>query len=181
MASKGVLGTSYLVSVGIVLFGSLTGVLVPPGTGLATTESTSLLGLCLGVMVAGCFTLTGVGLSHSGLDGERVWRVAAWSTLGLGVPTLLSVFLLLWVPATLGGVGWRSVVMVDITAGGVVGVLVGALLNSGQNTNAHGRSTSATPSFSACSGTTSEPASTSSAVISLSSMPTRCRCPRPPT
>jgi signal transduction histidine kinase len=127
MVSKGDLGVSYLIGVGVVLFGALsTGVVMPLGTVL--DPSTSLLGLSMGLMVAGGFTATGIGLANSQLDDRRVWRVAAWSTLGLGIPTLLAVVLLLWEPASLRGMGWRSVVMVNIAAGGVVGVLVGALL-----------------------------------------------------
>ncbi|GAB6860348.1 sensor histidine kinase [Haloplanus litoreus] len=126
MVSKGDLGVSYLIGVGVVLFAALsTGVLVPVGTEL--DPSTSLLGLSMGVMAAGGFTATGIGLANSQLDDGRVWRVAAWSTLGLGIPTLLAVVLLLWDPSSLRGMGWRSVVMVNIAAGGVVGVLVGAL------------------------------------------------------
>jgi signal transduction histidine kinase len=126
MVSKGDLGVTYLVTVGVVLFGILSSGLLPFSASM--TRSTSLLGATMGFMVAGGFTLTGVGLARSDLDGNRVWRVAAWSTLGLGVPTLLSVLLIQWAPWTLSGLGWRSVVIVNIAAGGVVGVLVGALL-----------------------------------------------------
>ncbi|WP_049935228.1 sensor histidine kinase [Haloplanus natans] len=128
MVSKGDLGVSYLVAVGVVLFGVFSvGVLRPFGSGTAM-ESRSLLGLSMGIMIAGSFLVTGVGLARSTLDDERVWRVAGWSTLGLGVPTLLAVVVVLLAPSLLRGIGWRSVVIVDIAAGGVVGVLVGSLL-----------------------------------------------------
>lgn len=128
MVSKGDLGVSYLVGVGVVLFGVFgAGVLLPVETG-GVVESRSLLGLSMGVMIAGSFLVTGVGLARSTLDGDRVWRVAGWSTLGLGLPTTVSVFVILLAPSLLVGVGWRSVVIVNIAAGGVVGVLVGSLL-----------------------------------------------------
>jgi len=128
MVSKGDLGVGYLVAVGVVLFGVFSaGVLVPiessRGIGMQ-----SLLGLSMGGMIAGSFVVTGVGLSRSTLDGDRVWRVAGWSTVGLGLPTLLAVLTILLLPSLLRGVGWRNVIFVNIAAGGVVGVLVGSLL-----------------------------------------------------
>ena len=125
MVSKGELGVSYLVAVGVVLFGVFSvGMLFPT----EVTRSRSILGLSMGIMIAGSFLVTGIGLARSTLDDERVWRVAGWSTLGLGVPTLIAVFVLLLVPSLLKGIGWRSLILVNIAAGGVVGVLVGSLL-----------------------------------------------------
>ena len=128
MVSKGDLGVSYLVAVGIVLFGVFSAGMLRPFSAGAAMESRSLLGLSMGIMIAGSFLVTGVGLAQSTLDDERVWRVAGWSTLGLGVPTLLAVVVVLLAPSLLRGIGWRSVVIVNIAAGGVVGVLVGSLL-----------------------------------------------------
>ena len=128
MVSKGDLGVSYLVAVGVVLFGAFSGgTLLPLGSGV-DVGSQSLLGLSMGIMIAGSFLVTGIGLARSTLDDERVWRVAGWSTLGLGVPTLLAIVVIVLVPSMLRGIGWRSVVLVNIAAGGVVGVLVGSLL-----------------------------------------------------
>ena len=125
MVSKGDLGVSYLVAVGVVLFGVFSaGVLLP----VDAVRSRSILGLSMGIMIAGSFLVTGIGLARSSLDDERVWRVAGWSTLGLGVPTLFAVLVILVVPSMLSGLGWRSIVLVNIAAGGVVGVLVGSLL-----------------------------------------------------
>ncbi|WP_251341427.1 sensor histidine kinase [Haloplanus halophilus] len=126
MVSKGELGVSYLIGVGIVLSGTL-GIGVAMPSGVVEHTSTSLLGLTMGLMVAAGFSLTGIGLANSQLDDERVWRVAAWSTLGLGVPTGIALLLPLWYPSLLHGIDWRSVVMVNVAAGGVVGVLVGSL------------------------------------------------------
>ena len=128
MVSKGDLGVTYLVAVGIVLFGVFSaGMLVPFGTD-GTAQSRSILGLSMGIMIAGSFLLTGIGLARSTLDDDRVWRVAGWSTVGLGVPTTLAVLVTMLAPSLLTGIGWRSVVLVNIAAGGVVGVLVGSLL-----------------------------------------------------
>ena len=128
MVSKGDLGVSYLVAVGVVLFGVFSAGMLQPFSSGTAMESRSLLGLSMGTMIAGSFLVTGVGLAQSTLDDERVWRVAGWSTLGLGVPTLLAVVVVLLAPSLLRGMGWRSVVIVNIAAGGVVGVLVGSLL-----------------------------------------------------
>jgi signal transduction histidine kinase len=128
MVSKGDLGVSYLVAVGVVLFGVFSAGMLQPFSSGAAMESRSLLGLSMGIMIAGSFLVTGVGLAQSTLDDERVWRVAGWSTLGLGVPTLLAVVVVLLAPSLLRGIGWRSVIIVNIAAGGVVGVLVGSLL-----------------------------------------------------
>ncbi|MEF8856017.1 MAG: HAMP domain-containing sensor histidine kinase [Haloplanus sp.] len=127
MVSKGELGVSYLVGVGVVLFGVFSaGTLFPVESG--GVSALPLLGLTMGVMIAGSFLVTGVGLARSTLDDERVWRVAGWSTLGLGLPTLLALLVLVFAPSLLVGIGWRSLILVNISAGGVVGVLVGSLL-----------------------------------------------------
>jgi signal transduction histidine kinase len=125
MVSKGDLGVSYLVAVGVVLFGVFSGGMLLP---VEAARSRSVLGLSMGIMIAGSFLVTGIGLARSTLDDERVWRVAGWSTLGLGVPTLLAILVIVLLPSMLRGIGWRSVVLVNIAAGGVVGVLVGSLL-----------------------------------------------------
>ncbi|WP_435067602.1 sensor histidine kinase [Haloplanus sp. C73] len=128
MVSKGDLGVGYLVAVGVVLCGVFsTGFVVPTGA-RGQVDSQSLLGVSMGVMIAGSFLATGVGLARSTLDDEHVWRVAGWSTLGLGLPTLAAILVITLAPSSLQGIGWRSVVMVDIAAGGVVGVLVGSIL-----------------------------------------------------
>jgi len=128
MVSKGDLGVSYLVTVGIVLFGIFSAGILLPVEASGGVEVRSILGLSMGVMIAGSFLVTGIGLARSTLDDDRVWRVAGWSTIGLGFPTLLAVLVILLAPSTLRGLGWRSVVIVNIAAGGVVGVLVGSLL-----------------------------------------------------
>jgi signal transduction histidine kinase len=125
MVTKGNLGVGYLVGVGVTFLFTLCLTVVPLGSHLS--PHTTALGFSVGLLVASSFTLTGVGLAASRLDGTRVWRVAVWSGFGLGVPTLLVVLLFLWQPSVLGGMDWRGVIAVNIGAGGVIGALVGSL------------------------------------------------------
>jgi signal transduction histidine kinase len=127
MLTKRTLGVGYLVAVGVGLFGALgTGLLLPVGT--RPSASGSVLAVFSLFAVAGGFTLAGVALARGELPGDRVWRVAAWATLGLGVPTLLLLGLGLFRPRALAGMGWRSVAVVDVASGGVVGVLAGMVV-----------------------------------------------------
>jgi len=128
MVSKGDLGVGYLIAVGVVLFGAFSAGLLSPFVDGTASGVRPLLGLSMGVMVAGSFLIVGIGLARSQLDDERVWRVAGWSTLGLGIPTLAALLIVLFFPSALRGIGWRDIVIVNIAAGGVVGVLVGSLL-----------------------------------------------------
>lgn len=127
MLTKRTLGVGYLVAVGVGLFGALgTGLLLPVGT--RPSASGSVLAVFSLFAVAGGFTLAGVALARGEPPGDRVWRVAAWATLGLGVPTLLLLGLGLFRPRALAGMGWRSVAVVDVASGGVVGVLAGMVV-----------------------------------------------------
>lgn len=128
MVSKRDLGVSYLLAVGVGLFGALTaGYLLPPGTGGVDLGPDVALGIFSGLIVAGGFTLTGLGLANSDLGEERIWRVAQWATIGLGVPSLLAVLVMLFYRQALEGLGWRSVVVLNVAGGGVVGILVGTI------------------------------------------------------
>lgn len=130
MVSKGDLGVSDLVAVGVVLFGIFSAEALVPMNAGAGFEVRSILGFSLGGMIAGSFLVTGISLSRSTLDDDRVWRVAGWSTVGLGLPTLGALLVILFVPSLLTGVGWRSVILVGVgfavpfvvaTASGAVG------------------------------------------------------------
>lgn len=126
MVSKRELGVSYLVAVGVVLCGALTsGWLLRRGD--LSLAPTTVLATLMGVMVAGGFSLAGIGLARSELPGERIWHVAKWGTVGLGTPTLALVYLGVFHRPALAGLGWRSVVVLNIAGGGVVGILVGAI------------------------------------------------------
>lgn len=128
MVSKGDLGVGYLVAVGIALFGALTSGLLLPGdsAGIAMTPDAVLAILTASTVAAG-FTVSGIGLANSELSGERIWRVALWGTVGLGVPTVLIVLLAGFFREALAGLGWPSVAMVNVAGGGVVGILVGTI------------------------------------------------------
>lgn len=128
MVTKGNLGVSYIIAVGIGLFGSLvSGWLLPLDPNGITIDSNSILAMFSGLTVALGFTLTGLGLANSELDGDRVWRVAKWGTLGLGIPTALALLLGMYFRDSLVGLGWRNVAMINIAGGGVVGILIGAI------------------------------------------------------
>lgn len=128
MVTRETLGIGYIMAVGVGLFGALaSGILLPlPGSGLVVSPI-GVMGLFSGVLVAGAFTYAGVQLAESDISGDRIWRVAKWSTVGLGVPTALVVLLGLFRHDALVGLDWRSVAIIDIAGGGVVGILVGAL------------------------------------------------------
>jgi len=82
MVSKGDLGVGYLIAVGVVLFGAFSSGF--PSSVVDGAGAQPLLGLSMGVVTAGSFLGVGIGLARSQLDDGRVWRVAGWSTLGLG-------------------------------------------------------------------------------------------------
>jgi len=128
MVSRGDLGVSYILAVGVGLLGALlSGVLVPFGTDGAVIDASALLALVAGVTVSGGFTASGIALLRSDLDADRIWRVAKWSTLGLGAPTVAVVVLVLFSQQSLQQFGWRSVSIIVITTGGLVGILIGAI------------------------------------------------------
>lgn len=128
MVSRGDLGISYILAVGVGLLGALlSGVLVPLGADRGAIDSTAVLALVAGLTVSGGFTVSGIALLRSDLDGDRVWRVAKWSTLGLGAPTVAVLVLVLFTREPLQQFGWRSVSIIIITTGGLVGILVGAI------------------------------------------------------
>ncbi len=111
--SRSGLGVGYLVAVG--LFGALgTGLLLPVGT--RPSASGSVLAVCSLFAVAAGVTLAGVSLARVELPGDRVRRVAAWATLGLGVPTLLLLGLGLFGPRALAGTGRPSLAGVPPTS-----------------------------------------------------------------
>lgn len=128
MVSRGDLGVSYILAVGVGLLGALiSGVLVPLGAGGIPIDPGALLALVAGLTVSGGFTASGIALLRSDLDGDRIWRVAKWSTLGLGAPTVAVLVLVLFSQQSLQQFGWRSVSIIVITTGGLVGILLGAI------------------------------------------------------
>lgn len=129
MVSKRDLGTGYLLAVGIATFALLcSGVAIPAGSRSPFFSSQSILTLLTGSVVATGFTATGVALDRSELADERIWRISQWATLGLAIPTMASVGFIVFSPDALVGLGWRSVVMMNIASGGIIAILVGSLV-----------------------------------------------------
>lgn len=127
MVSEEQLGTGYLVGVGFGLSGALTsGLPVPAGHGWLS--GTNALLVFFGLVVLSGFTVTVIGFSKSDLAAGRIWRVAQWSTVGLGIPTLLIVSLALLDRQALAGMGWQSVATIDIAGGGLLGILFGTFV-----------------------------------------------------
>lgn len=129
MVSKRDLGVGYLLAVGTTMFALLcSGIAIPAGKGNPIVSSRSVLTLLTGSVVATGFTATGIALGRSELADERIWRISQWATLGLAVPTVASVLFIAFVPDALVGLGWRSVVMMNIASGGIIAILVGSLV-----------------------------------------------------
>lgn len=129
MVSKGDLGISYLIAVGVVLFATLsTGVTVPRFASDVVMARQSLVPAISGFTIAVVFTTTGVWLRKSDLDDEMGWRVATWASFGLGVPTIVLFVLYFWAPSALRGLDWRSLATMNIAFGGIIGILSGALV-----------------------------------------------------
>lgn len=128
MVSKGDLGITYLVSVGVVLFATLsTGVTVPHVASGVSIGYHSLPPVVAGLVIAVVYTATGLWLREIDLDDEKIWRVSTWAAVGLGVPTVIFFVLHLWGPAILAGLDWRTLATTTIAFGGIVGILSGAL------------------------------------------------------
>ncbi|UWG46599.1 Signal transduction histidine kinase, contains PAS domain [Halanaeroarchaeum sp. HSR-CO] len=129
MVSKGDLGISYLIAVGVVLFATLsTGVTVPRFVSDIAVAHQSLVPAVSGFTIAVVFTTTGLWLRQSDLEDEMGWRVASWAAIGLGVPTVVLFVLYFWDPSALRGLDWRSLATMNIAFGGIIGILSGALV-----------------------------------------------------
>lgn len=129
MVSKHTLGVSYLITVGVALFAILlSGVMVPADSLSVSLGPNTVFATVTGLFVASGFLVSGIGLANSKLSGERVWRVAVYSTVGLGIPTGMFLLLMMFRPETLADFGWQSVAMINIAGGGVVGILIGTVV-----------------------------------------------------
>jgi two-component system OmpR family sensor kinase len=128
MVTKGDLGTTYLVSVGVVLFATLsTGATIPHVVSGVSVGYHSLPPLVAGLMIAVVYTATGLWLREIDLDDEKIWRVSTWAAVGLGIPTMVFFVLYLWGPQLLSTLDWRTLATTTIAFGGIVGILSGAL------------------------------------------------------
>lgn len=128
MVTKGDLGSAYLVSVGVVLFATLsTGATVPHVVSGFSVSYHSLPPLFAGLMIAVVYTATGLWLQEIDLDDDKIWRVSTWAAVGLGIPTMVFFVLYLWGPQLLSTLDWRTLATTTIAFGGIVGILSGAL------------------------------------------------------
>lgn len=128
MVSKKHLGAGYLIGLGISVFGTLaTGVVLPFDFGEFVNRF-NFMTLFSGLIIAVGFTLTGVALVRSNLSGQRIWRIAIWSSVGLWIPSILIILLVLFAQQVLQGLAWRSVAVINIAGGGIVGVLFGTIV-----------------------------------------------------
>lgn len=129
MVSKGDLGISYLIAVGVVLFATLsTGITVPFLTSGFSIDVHSPLPVATGLTIAVVFTITGVWMRQSDLDDEMAWPISVWASLGLGVPLLGVLGLSVWEPPVLRPLELRNIASLNIAFGGILGVLSGTLL-----------------------------------------------------
>jgi len=119
--SKQSLGMGYVVGSGVVLSLALVAHAVS-----AAMDLQALLVVVAGLVPASTLVAANYWLPRSGIDGERVWRVAEYVGLGIGLLTLVNLAVL--------GAGVRPVSVVpallasSVAVGGFVGILVGALL-----------------------------------------------------
>ena len=128
MVTKGDLGTAYLVTVGVVLFATMsTGATAPYVISGFSVSYYSLPPLVAGLMIAVVYTATGLWLKQIDVDDEKVWRISTWASVGLGIPTVLFFVIHLWDPRILANLDWRTLATTTIAFGGIVGILSGAL------------------------------------------------------
>lgn len=124
MVSRETLGTAYLVGTGfgfvVVLLGRLVFVeRLAPATSIQTS---------VGLLLALSLIVSAVWLERSSLDGDQVWRIAQFSGVGIGALLLLAVGTVAvthYVDVLDGGVS--NAAITDVAAGGIAGVLFGAI------------------------------------------------------
>lgn len=124
MFAKRTLGIAYLVGTGSLLAVALATrhLVVGPGT-FATA-----FGTATGLLLALVLVYAGYWLDRSRLAGDRIWQVALWAGVGIGLMTLLGVGSLVLasshrsLPAVV-----PNLLVSNIAAGGVVGTLVGVI------------------------------------------------------
>jgi signal transduction histidine kinase len=123
MINKRDLGIAYLIGSGLLLFGGLMSYFWTTRESLAVTA--------IGTLTAGTLTATlpytGWSLRKMDLSEEFVWKIAEWCGLGLGIATGFALMITfarqLYPPSIL----LPSLIVNNIAAGGVVGLLIGAV------------------------------------------------------
>ncbi|WP_018256240.1 sensor histidine kinase [Halomicrobium katesii] len=127
--TKQSLGQSYVVAAGVVLSLALL------GHAVVASEHGWLTAVLIvgGLVPALTLACAQYWLPASGIEGEQVWRVAEWSSLGIGILTLVNVSVLAF-GRPLSDLG-PVVLATSVAIGGIAGVLVGTMLEL-RNTNA---------------------------------------------
>lgn len=124
MLDKGDLGIGYLLGTGLGLTASAGGYLLLVDKSVLTYWLGVILTAGLGITLS----FVGLWLWRGDLPGKHVWKVAIWGALGFTLPTLLGVLItVLKLHPELKPM-FKSLFIVFIATGGVVGVLVGSVL-----------------------------------------------------
>ena len=119
---------SYLIAVGVGFFATFaSGILYPVVPRITELDAILLFGLFCGFIIALGFFVSGVVLARSDLEGPRIWRIAVWGTVGLGIPACLALLAMIRGELALQYFGWEQVIMLGIAGGGIVGILTGTL------------------------------------------------------
>ncbi len=121
MVTKRQLGIGYLIGTGLGLLSSLLGYFV-------ITDAPAIinvLGTVIAGMMAGSLLYAGYRLYLSDLPEDLIWNIAAWSAVGLSIPTFIGVILTVVQVQTRILYLFPTLFVNTIAAGGVVGVLLG--------------------------------------------------------
>lgn len=120
--SKRQLGVDYVAAAGLVLgLGALVQLLFAVESGAAVGPE-----LVSGLVLALALASASYWLPRSSLDGEQIWAVATWAGVGIGVLALVGVGIVLVHRFVGTGLSVGAIVLINnVAAGGVAGVLVG--------------------------------------------------------
>lgn len=124
MVNKRDLGVGYLIGTGLgLIFGLLGYAVLSPESPLITLIETSIAILSSFLML-----YIGYWLRWSALTDDHVWSVARWGTVGLGVPMSASLVITFFEITPIFGVLSPTAYVNTIAVGGIIGVLVGAVV-----------------------------------------------------
>ncbi|MFB6218182.1 MAG: sensor histidine kinase [Halobacteriaceae archaeon] len=120
--TKRTLGVGYLVGTG----SALTLVLVGRA-GFAEMDRLASAGTVTGFVLSLTLVYAGLWLVDSELDGDRVWRVTRWGGVGVSAFTAVGLFAVFGGPGPPREAPAPFLLLSNVAAGGVVGVLVGGI------------------------------------------------------
>lgn len=124
MATKRDLGVSYLLGTGLGLTASLTWFfLISEDVDIGLVVATVTAGI-----LSGTFVFIGYWMHHTGIAEDTIWTVARWSAVGLSFPVVLGIIVIHTNPASLFQTLVPGIFINLIAVGGVVGLLVGLVL-----------------------------------------------------